>query len=111
MELKLNIYDKKSIVKTYTCDTYELMFGTVEDFLDLIDTTNLKSDKDVEIVNLVSKACVNGMGTIKVLLKDIFEGLTDNELKNTKVSEIASVLVDIVKYSVLEITKGNQGKN
>ena len=33
MELKLNIYNKKNIEKTYSTDTYDLMFGTVEDFI------------------------------------------------------------------------------
>ena len=37
MELKLNIYNKKEIVKTYTAETYDLMFGTVEDLIDLIN--------------------------------------------------------------------------
>ena len=32
MDLKLNIYDKKEITKTYTAETYDLMFGTVEDY-------------------------------------------------------------------------------
>ena len=51
------------------------------------------------------------MGIIKPLLKDIFEGLTDEELKKTKVSEISTALVEIVKFSISQITKGTNGKN
>ena len=111
MDLKLNIYEKKKIVKTYTAETYDLMFGTVEDLIDLIDLDQLKNGSDIEIIKLVGKIIVSGMGTIKPLLKDIFEGLTDEELKKTKVSEISTALVEIVKSSISQITKGTNGKN
>lgn len=111
MDLKLNIYEKKKVVKTYTAETYDLMFGTVEDLIDLIDLDQLKNGSDIEIIKLVGKIIVSGMGTIKPLLKDIFEGLTDEELKKTKVSEISTALVEIVKFSILQITKGTNGKN
>ena len=111
MDLKLNIYEKKKIVKTYTAETYDLMFGTVEDLIDLIDLDQLKNGTDAEIIKLVGKVIINGMGIIKPLLKDIFEGLTDEELKKTKVSEISTALVEIVKFSIAQITKGTNGKN
>ena len=37
MDLKLNIYEKRKVIKTYTAETYDLMFGTVEDLLDVMD--------------------------------------------------------------------------
>lgn len=111
MDLKLNIYEKKKVVKTYTAETYDLMFGTVEDLIDLIDLDQLKNGTDAEIIKLVGKVIINGMGIIKPLLKDIFEGLTDEELKNTKVSEIITALVEIVKFSISQMTKGTNGKN
>lgn len=111
MKLKLNIYKKRQIEKTYECDTYDLMYGTVEDFLNLIDIDQLKTGSDTEIIKMVGNACIHGMDTIKSLLKDVFEDLTDEDLKNTKISEIASVLINIVKYSIAEITKGAKGKN
>lgn len=111
MDLKLNIYEKKKVVKTYTAETYDLMFGTVEDLIDLIDLDQLKNGTDAEIIKLVGKVIINGMGIIKPLLKDIFEGLTDEELKKTKISEISTALVEIVKFSISQITKGTNGKN
>lgn len=111
MELKINIYNKKEITKTYTNDTYDLMFGTVEDFMDLINVDELKTGSDQEIIMLVGKAVPKGMGTIKALLKDVFEGMTDEELKHTKVKEITKVLVNIVKSSITEIRKGIDEKN
>lgn len=111
MELKINIYNKREIAKTYTNDTYDLMFGTVEDFMDLIKVDELKTGNDQEIVMLVGKALPKGMGTIKALLKDVFEGMTDEELKHTKVKEITRVLVNIIKSSITEIYKGIDEKN
>lgn len=111
MELKLNIYNKKEIEKTYTAETYDLMFGTVEDFLDLIKVDNLKTGEDKELVEMVFKALPAGMDSIKTLLKDVFEGLTDEELRNTKTKEIVQVLIDIVKYSIIEMGKGANSKN
>lgn len=108
MELKLNIYKKKEIEKTYTAETYDLMFGTVEDLINIIDLDKLEKGTDAEIIKLVGNVVMKGMDIIKPLLKDIFEGLTDEELRNTKVSEIAKVLVEVVKFS---ITQMNQGVN
>ena len=111
MELRLNIYNKREIEKTYTNDTYYLMFGTVEDFLELVKIDEMKTGSDAEIVMLVGKAIPKGMDTIKALLRDVFEGITDEELKNTRVKDITRVLVDIVKSSITEIGKGINVKN
>ncbi len=111
MELKLNIYKKKEVIKTYKTETYDLMFGTVEDLIDLIDLDKLDKGTDAEIIKLVGNMLMKGINIFKPLLKDIFEGLTDDELKNAKVSEIATALVEVVKFSVLQIKQGSNGKN
>lgn len=111
MELRLNIYNGREVEKTYTAETYDLMFGTVEDLLEVIDLDNLKSGSDVEIIKLVGNVVTKSMGTIKPLLKDIFEGLTDGELRKTKVKEIAGVLIEVVKFSITQIGKGTNSKN
>lgn len=112
--MKLNIYDKKQVAKTYEVDTYDLMFGTVEDVANAINLDELETGSDVEIIKLIGKLVLTSMDTVKNLLKDIFEGLTDEELKNTKVSEIAIVLLDIVKFTIHQLNvsfKGPKGKN
>ena len=111
MEIKLNIYNKKDIIKTYKTDTYDLMFGTVEDFASLINIDELKTCTDAEIIKLVGKALLSGMDIIKVLLKDVFVGLTDEEIRKTKTKEIAKVLVEIIKFTISEISKSVTQKN
>lgn len=111
MELKLNIYEKRSIAKTYTADTYDLMFGTVEDFCDLVNLDELKKGYDAEIIKMAGKALTSGMETVKDLFKDIFDGITDEELKKTKIKEMIKVIVEVIKYSINEINKGIKEKN
>ena len=107
----LNIYEKKQVVKTYETDVYDLMFGTVEDVANAIKLDELTTGSDVEIMKMIGKLVLTSMDTIKGLLKDIFDGLTDEELKNVKVSEIAIVLVDVVKFTVAQLNLGAKGKN
>lgn len=111
MELKLNVYDKKEVVKTYTAETYDILFGTVEDLVEIIDLDSVQNGNDGEIIKLALKLVINGMDILKPLLKDIFDGLTDEELKKTKVSEVANVLVEVVKFTISQIMKGQNSKN
>lgn len=106
----LNIYDKKDIIKTYTADTYDLMFGTVEDVFELIDVDSLKSTNSDEIFVAVVKAVPKSVGIFKNLLKDIFEGLTDEELKNVKLIDIVNVMKELVKFAISQL-QGNNQKN
>lgn len=109
--MKLNIYEKKQVVKTYEAETYDLMFGTIEDVADAVKLDELKSGSDVEIIKMIGNLVLNSMDTVKNLLKDIFDGITDEELKKTKVREIANVLLDVVKFTILQLNLGNNGKN
>lgn len=111
MDLKLNIYEKRKVIKTYTAETYDLMFGTVEDLLDVIDIDNIQADNRTELLKAVAKVLAHSMDIVKPLLKDVFDGLTDEELRNTKISEIVDALSNIVTYSINQITKGTNGKN
>lgn len=109
--MKLNIYSKKKIVKTYEADTYDLMFGTVEDVANAINLDALKSGEDVEIIKMAGNLVLSSMDTVKDLLKDIFEGLTDEEIKGTKVQEIAVILMDVVKFTIAQLNLLPKSKN
>ena len=111
MELKLNIYEKKNIVKTYTVETYDLLFGTVEDLLNVIDIDNIQAGDKTELVKAIAKILAHSLDIVKPFLKDVFDGLTDEELRNTKLKEIIDVIANIITYSINQITKGNNGKN
>ena len=109
--MKLNIYEKKKIVKTYEEDAYSLTFGTVEDVADAIKIDELKTGSDAEILKLAMNLVLKSTGTVRDLMKDIFEGITDEELRKTTVVELAQVLVDVVKYTFEQIGKTLPKKN
>ena len=102
----LNIYQKKKVVKTYQADTYDLMFGTVEDVADALDLDSLKTGSDGEIMQMICKLIIQSKDTVKDLLKDIFDGLTDEELRCTRMTEQAAVLLEVVTYTFKEMRKG-----
>lgn len=103
-DLKLNIYNGKEIEKTYVSEEIDIMFGTVEDLLEVINFDNLKDE------NEVVKVVIATLKNLKPFLKQIFDGLTDEEIKRTKVKELVPLFVKIVKYSVDEL-KSLMGKN
>ena len=109
--MELKIYKKREIVKTYTADTYDLLFGVLEDVAEAVKLDEMKTGTDAEIIKIVANLVLHSMGTVKDLLKDIFPGITDEELKNTRVSEIAQVIIDVVKYTISQLMQGFNSKN
>lgn len=90
--IKLNIYkkdNKKEIEKTLTADGYELMLGTVEDFMNVIDIEKVGNSTEV------AKMVVKGYSQIKPLLKDIFPELTDEDFKCVKVNDLVRTIIQL----------------
>ncbi len=107
MELTLNIYERNKIVKTYTAESYFLDYGTVEDIINVVDVDGILNGKtDEEIGMAIIKVLPGVMGIIKPLLKDVFEGLTDDEIKKTRIKEIKDVIYGIIAFTINDI-KGN----
>lgn len=108
MELVLNIYDTqtKMIAKQYTAETIDILFGTIEDVIDIIDIEKL--DNDMEWAKIITVS----IKKIKPLLKEVFVGVTDEELKNTKIKELVPLFIKIFKYMLAEIKGlGGDSKN
>lgn len=107
MELKLNVYKNGEVEKTYQTDTCDILFGTVDDILELIDIDKLdKKDNEIEIAKIVVKA----IPKLKDLLKDVFIGITEEEIKRTKLRELVPLFINIFKFSVNGIMSTNEGK-
>lgn len=106
--IKLDIYsekDKTKVEKTYTADGYDLMLGTVEDFMEIIDLDKL--DDNMEVAKMVVKA----YGKIKPLLKDIFPELTDSEFKRVKVPDLVLTIIQLGNAVLESLNTLNKGKN
>ncbi len=105
--MKLNIYDKKKVTKTYEAEEYFLMFSTVEDTIKLFNVEQLKTGSNDEITKLVLTTLPKCIGSVKPLLKDIFDGLTDEEIRNTRIVDIAMVFVNVVKHAYSQVMDYN----
>jgi hypothetical protein len=91
-EIKLNIYkaDKKNEVeKTYTTEGYDLMLGTVEDFMQIIDVEKMTDNK------AITRMVLQGYSQLKPLVKDVFPQLTDDEYKRIKVNELIRMFIQL----------------
>lgn len=109
--MKLNIYNKKKVVKTYTAEAYDIEFGVLEDVVEAVNLDGLKIGSNAEITALAVGLVTKSTGTVKELMKDIFEGLTDEELRHVKIKEMGAVVIDLVRYTIKEIAKGSGSKN
>ena len=105
--ISLKVYardDKRKVEKEYTAEVYELMLGTVEDFMKIIDIDKLGDS--VEVAKMIAK----GYGQLKPLLRDVFPEITDEELNRTKVVELAQTVIQIglsIGDSLKELSSGN----
>lgn len=107
MEIKLNIWkNQKEIDKTYIIDSFDIMWGTIEDLIEVIDfnefANQLTSDgtSNTALFNMAASALTNSRDLINNTLKDIFVGLTDDELKRVKLKELINVALQLITGSV-----------
>ena len=106
MELKLTVRNESGEFKTYTTDTIDLEFGLIEDILNVVDVD--KFDNDLEIAKMVLKA----IKFLKPMLKQIFKGITDDEIRTASVKQIINLFVQILSFSTTELMDiSSNGKN
>lgn len=108
-EITLNIYkatNKNEIEKTYTTKGYKLMYGTVKDFLSVIDLDKIHDNSEV------AKMIMQSYDQIEPLILDIFPDLLEEELRRTGVDDIIGVIIQTGKAVAenLGLLKG-KGKN
>ena len=92
-EIKLNIYDRetKELKKTYTTDSIELMFGTVEDILAVVDIEKFNDEKAVAVM------IIKAWKELKPFLKDVFPGITDEDIRGIKINDMIPTFMDIFR--------------
>lgn len=103
--MKLNIYkNQKEIEKTYEVDEYDIMYGTVQDILEVLDEVDNLDDNE-QLLKLISA----NRTKIEDLLLDIFEpeGMTAKDLRKVKLKELIPVFMDLFAY----VQKSFKSKN
>lgn len=94
----LNIWkDQTTIEKTVQADAYDIMLGTVDDILALLDDV-LKLDEEGDFNGLLLELIRNNLPRVKHLLKEIFPSLNDEDLKRIKMKELIPLFVELVMY-------------
>lgn len=116
MELKLNIYTTRlcrEIERTVTARDFELSTGVCEDVLNLINIDmfegGLAALSDESSMKLGIDIVKNGYPFFIKLIQEIFE-ISDDETKRIRISDVANVMIQIVKYSFTELMGSVGGK-
>ena len=100
--MKLNIYKtQKEIEKTYEVDSYDLMYGTVEDILGIFDALDDYSD-NMEVFKVIQR----NRTKLNDLLMDVFPDMKEEELRRIKLKELVPLFMDLFAY-----VKESFGKN
>ena len=90
--------EKSEVAKTISINGYDLMIGTVDDFMDIIDLDKIDDEK--EVIKMVLKSYKQ----IKPLIMDIFPELTEEDYRNVSVADLVAVIPQI-GLSIIENIK------
>lgn len=109
--MKLDIYKGKEAIKRYEADVADISFAVMEDVANAVDLDSLQSSDDKAIMGAVIKFVMKSTGTVKELLKEIFDGITDEDIRGAHIVDICEVFVDVARYTISELTRRLTGKN
>ena len=104
--MKLNIYkNQREVEKTYEVDAYDIMYGTVQDVLEVLDSGMDNLNDNTQVLKVIA----DNRGKLEDLLLDIFggEGLTKDELRKIKLKELVPLFLDLFKH----VQKSFKSKN
>lgn len=117
MELKLNVYNGKTIEKTYTADDFTLTTGTCEDILNLIELDKLVNvslsdiEDDTETMMKFMSIFLGLFKQFNPIMKQVFVGLTDDEYRRTNMKEVSAIGWKIIQYTFAELFQVATVKN
>lgn len=96
------ILELKTENKTYTTESIDISFGTMEDIINVLDFDNLSDTKQIGV------AVLKASKQIKPFLKELFPEVTDEELRTVKTSNIIGIFKRIYKYATDELGNLNE---
>lgn len=100
MELKLNIYEKNEVVKTYTAQSFRLSTGVVRNIIKFVDVDKFikdgKIDEELAVIEAF-KIITKSFESFIQILMDIYPDLTEEECDKTDMMEVAQIIVKAVK--------------
>lgn len=108
--LKLNIYERQAdgtmqLAKTYEAEGVNIMLGTLQDIMAVIDLDRVSEANEIEL----AKMALRIVGQINPILLDVFPGVTSDELRGVKTSELVPLFVQLAKEAVGTLKPLRQG--
>lgn len=91
--MKINVYkNQKEIDKTFEVEAYDMMYGTVEDALKILEGID-----DMQDSMSLAKVIMGNREKINELILDVFgpEGMVKEDLRNIKVKELVPFFVEL----------------
>lgn len=119
MDLKLTIYTDDfcmEVAREAVAKDFKLSTGICEDVLEAVHIDmfdgGLQALSNDSLVSLIASIVKDAFPYFKNIIKRMFD-LTDEEVRNTDISEIINVIVAVVKYAVskLNFSFGGKQKN
>lgn len=99
MNIELKIYNGNEVEKVYTAETIDFSFGIIEDILDALDLDNMKTGSKTELGTMIIKCSKQ----LKPFLKDLFPGVTDEEIRRTHMQNLIEVFKGLYEYATKEL--------
>lgn len=100
MSLKLPIYRNGVIEKTYEVENFRIPYGVIQDVLHLVEVDKLNDE--MAIAGMLLEA----FDLVDPLLKDLFPGLTDDDLRHADFVDIGLVFTGVAWYAIEKLSKG-----
>lgn len=92
--MKLNIYKSQTEVeKVLETDAYDIMYGTVEDILSILDDVGDLADNDA-LVDAIRK----NRQKLNDLLLDVFPEATEEDLRKIKLKELIPFFIELFTF-------------
>lgn len=103
--MKLTIYKNQTeIKKVVETKGYDLMFGTVEDILSVLDEVGDLAD-NAALFDAIRK----NRGKLNALLMDVFPELTEEDMRGIKIKDLVPFFIDLFSY--VRTSFGDKEKN
>ena len=98
--LRLPIYEKNQVVKTYEVQDFVIPYGIIQDVLKIVEPE--KINDPMAVAGMV----VGALNEVNDMLLDLFPGLTEDELRHADLGDVITVITGIAFYAVNKLTSG-----
>lgn len=109
LELKIYKPHSNEVEKVYKAEEAYVMYGTLQDIAEIVDDNEVTDNSNS--VAAIGKVVLGAIPIINNLLPEIFEGLTKEELRRVRTTDLIDLIIDISLYTAGEIMEigGSEG--